>query len=266
MRCANSIATTLRQTPASRYLSLPACLVIALLLAPCAVATPLAASGKELAFGTGVTNDTVLYRYLSRMLAQTLQESGYRATIKSYPFIRSEHLLTSGALDGELARSDAFGKQHPQLVRVDEPIYQMRMTAYGLKGQAWIMTPQGLAGKRVSLKRGAVQSEQLLDDITPKPTRQYYDSYQQGIMQLVAGRVEYMLVSDEMLIHDILQQRDTAIHVRKAGVLRTVPLYIFLHPKYADLAPKLAQQLARMKAAGTDKALQAELMHGSTMQ
>jgi polar amino acid transport system substrate-binding protein len=75
---------------------------------------------------------------------------------------------------------------------------------------------------------------------------------------LKSGRAEYIL-HERWQAEWQARVQGIALTVQEPPLART-PMYIYLHRRHADLVPRVAAELAAMKAEGRDKALMAKVM------
>jgi hypothetical protein len=178
---------------------------------------------------------------------------GIKVMILPLPTKRASVLLASGEVDGDVHRSLAYGLEHPELVRVEQPHFAVRFAAYSklpklYVNQGW----DSFIGTtwRVDYILGAVTSGKELPKRVPPERLAALKSVAQGLRKLDLGRSD-VLVALDMSVDPMLDSPEFRLAgIHKAGVLEKVDGYLYLQKKHAWLAPVVAQVLVRMKRDG----------------
>lgn len=197
--------------------------------------------------GTGFTNIFV---------AELFTRLGLHAEVIFNPAAaRALQLADDGSDDGLAARIAGLEKDFPNLVRVPEPIFINDFIAARAVPADDVRTWDDLRPHSVAYILGW----QVFDHNLP-PVRDltHAKDSKQLLGLLKSGRVEYVL-------HERWQAEWQA---REMGMKLTVqepplvstPMYMYLHRRHADLVPRVAAELAAMKAQGRAKAIMAQAM------
>lgn len=158
---------------------------------------------------------------------------------------RAISLANDGFDDGIAARVSGLEAKYPNLVQVEEPIFVNDFVACGLKAGAAPASWDSIADQRLSYIIGWQIFE---SNVRPKKELLLAKDAEQLFSLLKAGKTD-------LALHERWQALWLA---KRAGMkvslleppLAKVKMYIYLNRRHAELAPKLAQELAAMKADG----------------
>jgi len=163
---------------------------------------------------------------------------------------RALQLAEDGVDDGLAARMAGLEANYPNLIRVPEPFFSNDFVAASIKPvegiRAWSDLPPHSVGYILGWQVFQNKVPPVRELTLAKDSKQLF-----GLLK--AGRVEV-----------ILHERYQALwQAREQGISLTVydpplqptPMYIYLHRRHADLVPRVAAELAAMKAEGRSEAL-----------
>lgn len=220
------------------------------LLQPAAAAP--AASSAAFILGTDQLETTSFGRWYRKLYAEAFRRMGVPLEIVHAPTQRLAVLLAQGAIDGEAVRALAYGQANPELVRVDVPVMDIVFTLYTAKPGFAVTRVDELAGtQRGAYKRGVIFCERLLKPLLPAERLADVTDSGQGLAMLLAGRADFFC--DVNVAFEQAQADDSvkgAAAAHKLLELERSPLYPYLAPRHAELAPRLAATLRQMKAEG----------------
>ncbi|HLO79112.1 MAG TPA: hypothetical protein VK196_21860 [Magnetospirillum sp.] len=197
--------------------------------------------------GTGFTNV-----FVKELFARL----GLKAEVVFNPAAaRALQLADDGTDDGLAARIAGLEKEYPNLVRVPEPIFINDFVAAGPPGAQPIRTWDDLRPHSVAHILGWQVFEHNLPPVRELTTAK--DSKQlMGLLK--AARVETILHERWQAVWQAREQGvDMSIH---EPPLVSTPMYMYLHRRHADLIPRVATELAAMKAEGRAKAIMAQTL------
>lgn len=172
---------------------------------------------------------------------------------RDYPPKRAGAEIDQGRVDGEPGRIKEYLDFHPNLIRIDEPLFPLNFTAFAIspsipKLNAW----DDLKGSsyRVAFNRGIKICEINLPKVVASQKLTSVTDSAQGIKQLVADHID-LYIDEESGIFTLL--RDPIFRnksIRKVGVLERAFVYPYAHNKHFDLAPKMLTIIRSMKNEG----------------
>lgn len=198
-----------------------------------------------------IDNDPV-----SDMAYQILQEAYRRLGIPlaamPLPAERSLSYSSSGKTDGEVVRIAGLEKSYPTLVRVPEPLLEVRIYAFTTGAHLPVNGWSSLMPYRLCIRNGLRTTLQHTEGMR----REITNSERQLFAMLRAGRCDMAILSHESwLLIDKLQMGPL---LALEPALSSEPLYHYLYIRQAALAPKLARVLRDMKRDQTTQRIQAQ--------
>lgn len=195
------------------------------------------------------SNNTPLDRAaLQALTAEALKRvGGWSLELVRLPSERSLRAANAGEIDGEGLRVAGLSAQYPQLIQVSEPYFKVEFVAFARQpalrlDSGWADLP----ALRVALITGWKLFEAHTQGVR---SRTLVDTPEQLFQMLRSDRVDVALYT----LRDgvALAQRMGLSDVHPVEpTLHTAPMYLYLHQRHADLAPRLAQALRAMKADG----------------
>lgn len=212
-----------------------------------------AALPREVSIST-FANTEALVRPMERVITRAYERLGIKVTVERKPIARSLLDADAGLHDAELGRVLETEKEVKHLIRIVEPVGEIRYTPYVLRGAAvpftnWQTLKQ--SGLRLGTRFGTrVPEAHLGNALTERPKTQ--DAL---LKMLVARHVDVAIGSQTMM-------RATLADMREAGVpgvgdvvelppLDRQPLYHYLHQRHAALVKPLNAELKKMHQDGS---------------
>lgn len=226
------------------------------------VALPLAAT-EEPAFvmGTPRPPDTVVGDWLRLIYIEAFRRIGMPVRFETHPVKRLVHLLASGQIDGETARAADFAQGLPDVMRIDESVFDTTFMLFASRPQLALQRLEDLpaTGWRGVTVRGLVECERALRRWLPVEQLADVALTEQAVKMVQSGRADFLCALDVVVLSALHapEFRGTPPLHKLAPVGAPVPLYPFVHRRRAPLAPRLGAALAAMKAEGLiDRLLQ----------
>lgn len=185
------------------------------------------------------------------ILIPIYKKLGIDISITPMPAARAERSVVQGQKDGEVLRVYSYGEEHPSLIRVPTPIYQVETTPFIRMGcNAKVTKAEDLKHYRVA----AVKGIRHTNDLEKKNIRIHKLNSLEQLMKFVSkGRAEIGL-SDKN--NGELALRRLGIENIKSGpVICRQNLYHYIHASKEDLVPKLDAIIRKMKQNGELKKL-----------
>lgn len=189
--------------------------------------------------------------FTSLFVAELFKRLGLEAEVAFNPAAaRALQLADDGVDDGLAARMPGLEKTYPNLVRVPEPVFNNDFVAAGTDRRQSIRAWGDLVPHSV----GYILGWQVFDANVPsvreltvaKDSRQLF-----GLLK--AGRVDIILHERYQAIWQSREQ-GVALTVYEPP-LQSTPMYMYLHRRHAALVPRVAAELAAMKAEGRHHAI-----------
>ncbi|OQX01272.1 MAG: hypothetical protein BWK80_60270 [Desulfobacteraceae bacterium IS3] len=187
------------------------------------------------------------------ILTEVFRRLGIKAEFRNYPSKRATIEADAGNVDGEPTRPYHYADEHPNLLRVEESLFDVNYCAFAVKDSiphlnGW-ESLKG-TGYRVEYTRGIKISETNLPKVVSRENLSNVTEQVQGLKKLISDRTD-LFVDEEFSVLIFLQSTELReSKIRSAGVMGTFPVYSYLHKKHAALALKMAEIIKAMKAEG----------------
>jgi hypothetical protein len=184
---------------------------------------------------------------------EVFKRLGIKVEFREYPPKRASIEADAGNVDGEPVRGYQYAADHPNLIRVEESLFNVNHSAFA--AQASIPQLNGwdsLKGTkyRVEYMRGIKICETNLSKVVSKENLSDVTEPAQGLKKILSGRTD-LFVDEESAILTLIQTPEfKESKIRYAGIMGSDPLYPYLHKKHAALALKMADIIKAMKAEG----------------
>jgi len=207
--------------------------------------------------GTDLEDATLFGKWYRQIFGEAFGRLGVLLTVVVVPTARLTILADRGEVHGQAARIHAYAETHPNQVRVEEAVHKVRLALYAFGPAAHPDQPRQLedlaAGKwRVEYRRGVAVCEKMLRPLLAAERFSDVTSTEQGLKKLKAGRTDLYCDFDTGVRNELLTpafKGETGY--RKALDLDVdLPLYPYVHKSRAELAPRLAEALRKMKDEG----------------
>lgn len=225
-----------------------ACRLFALLLLSCLVlAGP--SYGLTLTFSSIAESRNA--RIAEDIIREVYQRIGIDIRVEYVPAQRALSLSSQGVVDGELERIYAIGDLHPNLLRLEPPIFQTKdmiftkMKNFRYDGKA------SLQGYRIGIVNGAKMSERATQGMSvAKLTHS-----SQLFHMLAKDRLDIVVISQVTGETHLRDYREQGIYMLEQPIA-TANLYHYLHKKHRGLLPEVEASLTDVIASGyVDKVL-----------
>lgn len=192
---------------------------------------------------------------LKLIYTEAFRRMGFELVYVFYPVKRASLMAAKGEIDGELARVYNYNDKLQNLIRVEEPIFPVRFSAFttnpAIKLNGW----ESLRGTdyKVEYMRGIKHCAIKLSKVIKKENLSEISHWSQGLKKIIAKRTDIYVEVERTVLRALKTDEFKNANIRIAGVMEEINLYTFLNKKYADLVPLLAAILKKMKEEGTIK-------------
>lgn len=186
--------------------------------------------------------------FLDQIIKVLFQEVGLEAELLIYPTATERGMLNAneGVDDGLAMRVAGLEKQYPNLIRVPEPIAINDFVAITTRHRFDTSKWESLEPYVVSYIIGWKVFEY---NVPKAKERTLVRDADQLFTLLARDRADVVLYERWQ---GLLKTREMGLKVQvMEPPLKRTPMYIYLHKKHADLVPRVAQALSRLKQNGT---------------
>jgi hypothetical protein len=235
--------------PWHRWLALVAGLLLSLAAPRLAVAAPPA----PIVMGTDMDESTFSGMWLRRIYVEAFRRMEVPLEFAIFPTVRVSSELDRGNVDGEPVRVHGYADTHPNLVRVEEPVFDVVFALYAADPALRLSRLEDLPATTLlgDYRRGVGVCETALKRWLPAARLSDVTTTAQGLKKLLARRTDLycdinLVVTTELAMPEF----SGTDKVRRLLDVGTLALYPYLHKRHAALAPRLAATLRQMKAEG----------------
>ena len=162
------------------------------------------------------------------------------------PLPRAQLEMRAGRLDAVAMRTETYFEQSPFVRKVDVPLLQLHLYAYGRPPCPRAVSAEELSRRRVSMQRGMSAAEAMV----PESARLLANTPADAFLNLATGTADYALtLSTPWMVEVPVETRQGAICVVPTPLARTA-LYHGVHESRAAWVPALEQALRGMRDRG----------------
>lgn len=240
-----------------RYWFRPFALGFAAILGVSVFSSAHAVAAEPFVMGTDVEETKLYGKWYRRVYGEAFRRMGVPLTVALVPTARLTTMADQGEVHGQPSRILAYVNAHPNQVRVEEALHQVRLALFAFGAAANPDQPGRLedlaAGRwQVEYRRGVDICEQTLKPVLPAGRLSDVTSVEQGLKKLRAGRTDLYCDFDAAVRNELLGPTFKAETGYRMALDLGVgfPLYPYMHKSRAGLAPRLAETLRKMKAEG----------------
>ena len=193
-----------------------------------------------------------------RVVAEAMSRVGLDVEFQALPSERSLLNASAGIDDGDGPRIDGLDEHYPGLVQVPEPVVRFEFVAFSRDADLQIEDWDDLVGREVAIIRGWKILERSIQGAASLVRVRVPTSLAEMLRLdrtevFVVERWMGLALADQAGIDD-LQVHEPPLAVRE--------MYLYLHRRYADVVPVLAEAMRELKRDGTYAALAREVLGG----
>jgi len=206
-------------------------------------------------FATSFPQDSFYFKKYQGIYSEAFKRMGYNFELNVYPSKRLAQAVNAGNIDGDVSRIKLMhtNNKYPNMIRVDEPITTMDISAFGQNKNEIIRQWHDLkkGNYLVAYPRGyRIVELNLLPLVKTERIIEVSDSLQ-GCRMLIGNRFD-ILIDVKRTVELLLEQDEFQEHqVQHLGILETIILYPYLNKKNKHLVQDLAYTLKTMKNDGS---------------
>jgi len=191
-------------------------------------------------------------RALESVYRESLNRLGVSVSFKGCTPASCGKYVTNGAVDGEMARALFYNTIYPELVRTNEKVFSVNISAFSTNSSLKFNSWDDFSNSKY--KVAYISAYYLIDKNILKRMSSsniiYVKHWADGLQKL-SGNLADIYIGVERTVLNELSGNESNIH--KIGTLETLDLYPYFNKKHKLLSDKLAQTLKEMKKDGTMK-------------
>jgi len=216
---------------------------------------PWAAGPAPIVLGTDYDRNTFAGKWYLRIYGEAFKRLDIPIEFVTFPTKRLSIEVDEGRVDGEAARVYGYAAAHPDLVRVEESVFDVVFSLYAANPALRLDRLEDLrAGSLLGEhRRGVALCENTLRQWLPADRLSNVETTEQGLKKLLAGRTDLYCELNFPVLMALLRPEFEGAREKVRRLLdlgKPMPLYPYLHQRNATLAPRLAATLKQMKAEG----------------
>lgn len=226
------------------------CLLFALLTVAGGAA---AADPAAFTMGTDIDDTTQSGRWMRKIYDEAFRRLDIPLKVAIFPTKRLSTAVDAGDVDGEFFRVYEYAAAHPNLVRVEVPVMEVVFALFTADPALRLNRIEDLPASGLSgdYRRGVLVCETTLKQWLPADRLSDVNTTEQGLKKLIAKRSDFMCDMDTAVASVLLTPDfKHADAIRRLAEIKTLSLYPYVHRRNADLAPRLAATLKKMRAEG----------------
>jgi hypothetical protein len=194
-----------------------------------------------------------LFRLFELAHKEICRKLQYNCTLQYFPGARATKMVELGSADGENYRIYEYAAdgQYPRHVRVEAPLFEVTLDAWGKTDAAAIHSWSELAAQSKSIIYlfGSKILEKKLKTI-PNVTLIPTNSVESGLRMIAAGRATYFVTSDSRSVDSKLKQLDLNDKIVNLGTVERMDTFLYLNEKHRNIAGKFQEAIESMKKEG----------------
>ena len=199
-------------------------------------------------------------QWLTLMYTEAFRRLGIQLIVSILPSPRAGTYSNSGEVDGELARISDYNSKFPNLIKVDEPNFWVKFSAFAtdplIKITNWESLKKG--HYQIGYLRGGKKVAEQLFKTIPADQLTAVHTLEQAHNMLIFGRVDIVVTFDIPMqsylnLQDYQYKDDTTGHnqnIYNISDLEEITSHAWLYQSHRKLAPQLSNVLREMKAEG----------------
>jgi len=201
------------------------------------------------------TRVSVHGRWLILIYNEVFKRLGYTLEYRAYPSARSSAFSNEGSVDGEINRVFEYLEGHPHMIRVTEPHFSTKISAFVTSPDTSLKGWKSLKNSeyKVEYRRGTWIAKNRLESIVAPHNLSTIALASQGVSKLIKNRTD-IYIDSEIFVYRYLYKLSATTQnlppVYKAGVMTESSLHVYLNKKHADLAPRISSVLRTIKKEG----------------
>ena len=195
------------------------------------------------------SNDWKLFR---RIYNEAFKRIGKGYVIKYYPAKRGGILANRGEVDGELARIYNYNESFPNLIRVEEPIFTIKISAFATDPRIRINRWSDFIGTDyiVEYMFGLKAGYDNLSRVMDKGKLFHVYHWSTGLKNLAAGRSDIYIGVERTVLAALKTETYKSLKIINAGVIEKQTIHAFFHKKHKAIVPLLSSALTEMRSEG----------------
>ncbi|WP_417453616.1 substrate-binding periplasmic protein [Kiloniella sp.] len=193
-------------------------------------------------------------KVISYVLEKIYKQVGYEITFADYPGKKSVEKANAGEADGENMRRAGLGTVYPNLIQLSYPHVDINFRIYTKHEDRFFSGFESWKKSRVGIVRGVIVANEITKGLNPV----LHSSVGELFDQLNQDNIDVAIATDLIGGLEVFMNHPNANIRTWGGVLKTIPLYHYVHKRNASLVPALNKEIERLRKNGELKKLYVE--------
>lgn len=213
-------------------------------------------SVKKLRFVASRPREHTMTRGLILAYTEVFRRLGIEFEFVDVPAKRASNYSNEGKVDGEISRVYDYNDKYSNLVRVDESNHSIRYFAFAIDPNISLDGWDSLARTdyRVDCRSGVYICQDNVSRVVPSDRFTEVNTDHQAIKRLVARRADIFVENERTILNYFDSKEFHTLSqmgpVYRVGIMGETTAHMFLHTKYAEIAPRIAEVIREMKQEG----------------
>ena len=197
-------------------------------------------------------NTNVEAKWVELIYQTAFARLGRKVQLLVVPAARASLMADAGKVDGEAGRVANYGEQHPNLIRVEEPILAGDLAVFATTAQPHIREWSDLDDTelRVEYYRGIFLADQKLHEHIRPENLSDSSNPVNSLRKLLRNRIDLYIDSSFIINPLLITPEFIGQPIAQIATLETTINFGFLHKRHKALATQLAIELRHLKQEG----------------
>ena len=197
-------------------------------------------------------NTNVEAKWVELIYQTAFARLGRKVQLLVVPAARASLMADAGKVDGEAGRVANYGDQHPNLIRVEEPILAGDLAVFATTAQPHIREWSDLDDTelRVEYYRGIFLADQKLHEHIRPENLSDSSNPVNSLRKLLRNRIDLYIDSSFIINPLLITPEFIGQPIAQIATLETTINFGFLHKRHKALATQLAIELRHLKQEG----------------
>ena len=209
-------------------------------------------AGQKIVMACTVSPEMPVGKWLNLIYTEAFSRLGMEFECILYPSKRASMMADVGEVDGEPARASHYTTDHPNLIKLGEPVVSVNFSAFAtdftIRLDGWESLRE--TRHRVEYMRGIKTCEEELSDVVKPDKLSVVNEFRQGLKKLAAVRIDIFVHLEPDVMATLRTEEFKDMKIQKVGVMEQQIAYPYLHKDHQDLVPKLEAVLKEMREEG----------------
>ncbi len=199
--------------------------------------------------------DSSWYKFWDLVYTEMFKRLDVKLKIEYFPMKRASVVADTGKVDGEALRIYSYADIHPNLVRVEEHLLSEKINAYVARFSEIQVLKGWDSLKNTTYKINYIRGSKICGDnlmkVVNKRNLSTITNAIQGLKKLAKNRIDVYIASEPSVVSYMYDPKHGLQgKIRKAGLMESVNLYMYVHKRHKASAPRLTEIIRNLKTEG----------------